>query len=120
MMQESKQEMDLDLRDLDSYHGTEGYHMGFFGVRCTDGINYISLNGYSWFVTDAIAVIRTKLSKEEFLSIKLNVNEDKTALLRISDGNNKILYSQTYKYTDARKNLNLFYADNVLMLSSEY
>ncbi len=120
MMQESKQEMDLDLKDLDSYHGTERYYKGFMGVLYTDGVYYISENGYSWFVTDAIAEIKTRLSKEGFLSITLNVNKDKTALLRISDGNNKILYSQTYKYTDARKNLNLFYADNVLMLSSEY
>lgn len=40
--------------------------------------------------------------------------------MEITDGNDNVLYRQNYDYTDAKRDLTLFYADNVLMLSGEY
>jgi len=111
---------DLELKDLGNFYGTQEYHQGFLGVLLTDGVAYISNNGYSWFVTDAISVIRTKLKDEEFLSIKLILLDGSRAKMVITDGNDKTLYEQDYLYTDAKRSLNLFYTDNVLMLSGEY
>jgi len=73
-------------------------------------------------VTDCIAVIKTdsKISREPFLSIKLKVNKDKTAVMTIDDGNNNILYTQEYGFTDAKRDLNLYFMNGVLMLNSEY
>jgi len=114
----NKEDEDLYLRDLDNYIGTEKYY-NVMGVYVTDGVKYIMENGYSWFVTDVIAVIRVKLKGEDFLSIKLTVKNDQ-AMMEITDGNDHVFYRQKYKWTDAKRNLTLFYMDNVLMLSNEY
>ena len=54
---------------------------------------------------------------------KLNVVdiiEDKTATVNITDGNKNILYIQKYKYTNCLRNINLYFTDGVLLLNSEY
>ena len=78
-------------------------------------------SGYSWFVTDALAVIEhcSFTKSNEFLCIKLLLNEGKGRMV-ITDGNDKKLYSQEYEFTDAQKELKLFWTGNVLMLSNEY
>ena len=112
---------DLKLTELGYFSGTEQYHK-VLNTNVTDGIKYIMDNGYSWLVTDMlIAIMGTpKLSQEEFIAIKLKVAEHK-AVVTVEDGNNNILYTQRYDYTDAEvKELMLFLTDNVLMLSGEY
>jgi hypothetical protein len=120
---------DLELKALNSYYGTQNYYQ-YMGVLFTDGVKYIMENGYSWFVTDAIAIIiahqkiRRHLQNDDFLTIKLKLNKDKdgftTADMIFEDGNYNQLYRQHYDFTDAKKELKLFYTGNVLMLSSEY
>jgi hypothetical protein len=115
---------DLDLEDLSNFIGTESYHKIslYPNVNLTDGITYVMRNGYLWFITDMLAVIKTKkeIINQDFLSIKLVINDDKTAIAEITDGNEKVLYKQEYKWTNGKKNLNLFFTNNVLMLSQEY
>jgi len=111
-------ETDLYLKDMGYYTGSEKYY-NVLGVYVTDGIKYIMENGYSWFVTDAIAVIRAKLKNEGFLTVALK-NQSDMATMEITDGNGHVFYRQEYKWSDAKRNLTLFYADNVLMLSGEY
>ncbi len=120
---------DLELKALNQFYGTQQYYR-YMGVLLTDGIRYIMENGYSWFVTDAIAVIvahpkiRRHLQKEDFLTIKLKLNKDKdgytTADMIMEDGNYNELYRQHYDITDAKRELKLFYTGNTLMLASEY
>jgi|GEM_PF-1051520 len=111
---------DLELRGLDYFIGSERYYK-LMDTLITDGIKYIMNNGYSWLITDALIVIKTKLINEEFLSIKLQVNKEKnTAIMLITDGNNRVLYKQYYNYTDAKRDLTLFFENNTLMLNSEY
>jgi len=111
---------DLELKELNSFTGTEHYY-NVMGALVTDGVKYIMDNGYSWFVTDALAVIKTKFRNKEFLSIKLQVNKEKQdATMLITDGNDNVLYKQYYKYTNAKIDLTLFFTDNVLLLSNEY
>lgn len=109
---------DLELKGLEQFCGTEQYHR-VMGMNATDGVAYIMQNGYSWFVTDAAAVIMMKLKGEEFLSVKLVV-KGTTAKMIITDGNEKTLYTQDYKYTDAKRDLNLYCTDGVIMLNGEY
>ena len=113
------EEIDLELKELNYFFGTEQYHKGFLGVNLTDGVFYVQENGYAWFISDVISVIKTKLKNEEFLSIKLNLNGNK-AEMSITDGNENVLYTQKYEWTDAKKELHFYFADNVLMLDSEY
>ena len=111
---------DLELRNLNQYTGSENVYRIFLGALATEGIIYIMENGYSWFVTDALSVIAVKFPKKQFLIITLNVNNDKTADMIIKDEQNRVLYKQHYEWTDAKRNLKLFYVDGVIMLSSEY
>jgi len=108
---------DLELKELNQFYGSEKYHH-YWGKILTDGVAYIADNGYSWFVSDIIAVINVKLARHGFLSIKLNVIDDEAKMV-ITDGNGKELHSQKYKYTNAKRNLNLFYTDGVMMLDTE-
>ena len=114
--------MDKSLKDLDSFNGTIDYtNSGLYRTKLTDGVVYIMSNGYSWFVTDVLAVIETKeiLKNEPFLSIKLKLENDKGKMI-ITNGNNKVFYTQDYDYTDAQKELQLYWTNEVLMLSREY
>ena len=111
---------DLDLKDLGHFTGTEQYH-NVMGTNITDGVAYIMNNGYCWFITDSLVIINSKLKNEEFITAKLKVNtEKKTAQMILTDGNDKILYTQDYEYTNAKRDLTLFFTDNVYLLDSEY
>lgn len=111
---------DLQLSELGYYCGTEKYtKMPLFTTVVTDGIAYIMQNGYSWLVTDALAYIENKLKDHEFLSIKLKLDSNNKHWV-IDDGNGNVLHEQKLQYTDAKKELTLFWSTNVLMLSGEY
>jgi hypothetical protein len=116
---------DLELKGLNGFIGTQNYYQ-YMGVLFTDGIRYIMENGYGWFVTDAIAVIvahqkiRRHLQKDDFLTIKLKLKGNSEADMIFEDGNYNELYRQHYDFTDAKKDLKLFYTGNVLMLNSEW
>jgi len=119
--------MDKKLRNLDMYYGSRNYYrIPIFKSVVTDGVKYIMDNGYSWFVTDALSIIDTKLAKKHsFLIVELNVDrKNKTAVMEIKsdDGVNvRTLYRKNYSYTDAEVDkLKLYWVEGVLMLSSEY
>jgi len=63
-----------ELEALNSFIGSQCYY-NVLGARITEGVKYVMENGYSWFVTDALAVIMTKwnLRNADFLVIRLNV-----------------------------------------------
>lgn len=112
-------EKELELKGLDQFCGTEKY-VNVLGANVTDGVGYIMKSGYSWFVTDFLAVRKTgKMVGQPFLAIKLELNGTK-AKMAVTDGNEKVLYEQKYGYTDAKRSFTLYFVDNVLMLSGEY
>jgi hypothetical protein len=117
---------DLELKALESFIGTENYYR-VLGVNVTDGIKYVMDNGYSWLVTDSLAVIRTKksLRAEPFLVVKFKVDRDKKqADVEINDGDKGagpiVYHKQHYDFTDARRDLTFYFADKVLLLAGEY
>lgn len=111
---------DLQLKGLGQFIGTTQYWKGWLDTNYTEGIKYISENGYSWFVTDAISIIKVKFMQEPFIVIMLKLLDDNKAQMIIDDGNGNVLYTQDYEYTDAKRELTLYFIDNVLMLSGEY
>lgn len=120
-MQTAEKPDDLELKALAGFIGTARYYR-VFGALVTDGVKYLMHNGYSWFVTDAIAVLKfkPKLKAESFLTVELHLAEDSEADLIITDGNENTLYRQHYDFTDAKRDLKLYFSNNVLMLASEY
>lgn len=107
--------------NLSNFTGTEHYY-NVLGTNVTDGINYIMNNGYSWFVTDQLINCKAmkKLKGEDFLSIKLKINEDQSAEATISDGDDKILNVQKYIFTNCITNISLYFTNNTLLLINEY
>ena len=97
----------------------------FMGCLLTAGThNFRVKNDCFWLFSDIIAVAITKLNKEDFLNCVLEIKED-TAVLKIDDGNNNILYTQKYKYTDLKKDIKFYAVKNhlgtyTLMLPEEY
>jgi len=114
---------DLELKELPYYTGTQHYY-NVFGIKATDGVKYCMDNGYSWFVTDAVAVIRCKpeIRKEPFLTVELRLSEEaeNEADMVITDGNYNELYTQHYRFTDAKRDLKLYCCDGVMLVPSEY
>ena len=112
---------DKELKDLGQFIGTTQYHkINMFSTNLTDGVVYVMENGYSWFITDSLAVIETKFKHKEFLSVKLKLLENNKAEMVITDGNDKVFYTQKYEYTDAKSEVDLYWCNNVFMVSSEY
>jgi len=112
---------DLELKDLGQYYGSVN-NINVLGIQCTEGIQYIMNNGYSWLVTDLLPKVKfdKMLMDEEFLSIELKLLADKGAQVTIGDGNGNVLHTQDYAYTDAKVELKLFLTNGVLMLAGEY
>jgi len=117
-----REEIDLELKDLDQFYGTEHYYNTWLNTLATDGAKYLMDNGYAWLVTDAISAIKIdpKLRNEEFLVIKLKLLKDGKAKMIIDDGNDNVLYEQIYEWTDAKKEVKLYFQNNVIFLSGEY
>ncbi len=113
----------MEKLNLNNFTGTEKYHKIDFTNKIigTDGIAYLMQNNYSWAITDALVIINEVIKNEEFISLKLNVNtKSKTADMIYTNGDNKEIHKQHYKYTDITENIEMFCTNNVLMLVSEY
>ena len=119
---------DLQLTQLNQYsNGTENiYRDRLTRIKYSEGVKYIAENGYSWFITDAMAVIKLtqKVRAEPFLTVKLILQPSNKAVLTIDDGGKdsnppKVLYRQYYDWTDAKVNFTLVYENDLLMLPSE-
>jgi hypothetical protein len=79
--------------------------------------------GAGWLFSDADVVYKMVVPDEEkhFVSVKMKVNPDSTAVVDYEDGDLNKLYQQKYKYTDFPKGEFKFYIiDNVMLLPSEY
>jgi hypothetical protein len=112
---------------LGGFTGTEAYHQGYMGVQLTDGTYFVGVNNASWLITDICSVLKVedKVKQEDFVAVKFKVNADNTAEVSYQDGNENVLYTQKYKYTDFNKTFQekevmFYYTNNVLMLSQEY
>jgi hypothetical protein len=123
---ESQNQPDLELKGLSNFYGSEHYYRLMGGINATDGVHYVMNNGYSYLVTDAIAVLRAHpklkqyLLHDDFVVIKLQRLPSNQALMLMEDGNGHELYRQAYVYSDAKVDLKLFYTNGVLLLASEY
>ena len=112
---------------LDQFSGTNEYFEGYLKTNWTDGIVYLAKNNCSWIVTDICSVVKTvkEVMIEPFIAIKLIKKGKDKATCIYTDGNDKELFKQEYKYTDIwkyikTKEIVFYYTNNVLMLSSEY
>jgi hypothetical protein len=109
--------------DLSQFYGSENlyFHPLFKAFRYTEGVKYLSDNGASWLVTDILYFLKNikKLKGQEFLHIVLKVADGK-GTLTFDDGNNNVLFTNKYEYTDFPLDcVSFYYEYNTLMLVTE-
>lgn len=115
----------LTPTDLRQFTGTENWHRHPVArsVLYTDGIQYLAETAGAYWLIDEIALAQSlpRVAAEEFQSWKLKVRPDHTALLACDDGNSKIVLSKEIPFTDfPLVEIAIYFANNVIMLTSEY
>lgn len=90
------------LEQLKGYTGSGSFYKDYLGVLITDGVkNLCDLCKSYWIISDmAVVLMQRFLNKEDFVVVKIKVNEDKSCKITLEDGNYNKLYEQEYKYTD--------------------
>lgn len=77
--------------------------------------------GAFWLVDKILLTTRAKKNLQEFGAWKLEVKEDKTAVLVCEDGNYNQLYCEQIEWTDfPLKRIELWFENGVLILPSEH
>jgi len=110
-------------RELAQCIGTEHYYkLRIPKITYTDGVKVFAEKAEAmWLVVDiGLYLFKPKLNRDPFLSITLKVKDNKGELV-FDDGNDNVLYTKTYGYTDCPEGeWKFFYCDGVLMVPSEY
>ena len=113
-----------EIKDsLNLFTGTEHYYQHPFGILYTDGVKFLADSCACYWLIDAVASWQyDELVKQtEFQVYKLKVNEDKSAVLNIEDGNYNIIQTQAIEYTDfPLDSIELWFTNNVCYLPSEH
>lgn len=109
--------------DLVAFIGTENWHRHTLNrhMLVTDGVKYFAETaGCYWFLDIVATEIFRIQATHPFLVIDLDVASD-NADIRVSDGNDAMLFTRHIHFTDAPDGLWRFYlTDNVVLLPSEY
>ena len=116
----TKEEIEAELMQ---FTGTEFYHKHPLGIMSTDGIDYLCQNCACFWLIDAVASWQfdKKVRKIEFKVFRLKVNEDKSAVLIIEDGNYNKIAQQIISYTDfPLEEIDLWFANGICYLPSEH
>jgi hypothetical protein len=116
--------------ELQHFCGTKMFFkIPLIGTRFTDGLKYLANEaGCFWLITDASVIAKSLSNRSHFITIDFKRLSEKEqfekqceAIINYSDGNDKIFETHRYNVTDfPLDELRLFFADNTLMLPSEY
>ncbi len=84
------------------FTGTENYWRWspLFNDVLTDGAKYIAEEMGAFWLMDVIASHLSRMGYEDFIHIKLDVEEDQSAVVTLDDGNDVVLVEQEIEYTD--------------------
>lgn len=117
--------MTLQQTDLHQFTGSECFyrHPLFRGFVYTEGVQYLAEKAGAYWLIDKIFACQQvpKLSAEGFQFWTLRVEEDRSARLACTDGNDRRLHRETLGYTDfPLPEIKLYFTDRTLLLPSEY
>jgi len=116
----------LNKSDLTQFTGTEQYYRHGINrkVLFTDGAKYVADTAGAYWLLDEIALIQPynkRVAAEEFQVWKLVVTPNRTATLTCDDGNDNIVYTKEFRYTDfPLDEITFYFTNNVIHLPSEY
>ena len=106
---------------LKEYNCTDNYYKYTNGLLITDGVKALAIMfGCYWFI-DVIASYQSQLKGEEFQVWSLGKNEDSSAVVVCTDGNNRIIKSQQIPFTDFNADEATVWVENgIALLPSEH
>ena len=112
----------LTENELRQFSGTEKWYKHLSGYLYTDGVLYVAQEGGAfWLIDKILLTTRAKNNLQEFGVWKLEVKEDKSAILVCEDGNYHQLYREKIEWTDFPLNkIYLWFENGVLILPSEH
>lgn len=110
--------------EIGYFVGTEKWYRLHPNVLCTDGIKFVLDTAQSYWLADVVFSIQIKpeVKAELFQFYELTVDLEKsTGKLKVTDGNDKVIYEQFFPYTDfPLSTFKFYFTDNVMLLPSEY
>ena len=123
-------QMTINEKDLRRFSGSETmtrFNSLFKNALLSEGALYLAQEGRAFWLMDIIASVQgLEAVKGEYFQVwRLQVNEDRSAVVTCDDGNGNVLYTQAIEYTDFSLDHIKLYAvkdgDNlVIMLPGEY
>jgi hypothetical protein len=103
------------------YTCTDHYYRSLFGMLYTDGIQALCTEFECYWLLDLICSWQPGLKSEDFQVWSIGVNEDESAIVICTDGNDKVLKTQRIPYTDFKaKEATIWVEGNVVLLPSEH
>ena len=111
--------------ELQEFHGTENYykHSLIKNIHYTDGVKYMAETADAFWLIDIVVSYQTesKIRDQHFQVYSLKVNDDRTAKVTITDGNDNVLASQEIEFTDFPiDEISIWCVDGIILLPSEY
>lgn len=111
--------------ELRQFTGSETFyrHSLFRGFIYTEGVQYLAEKaGVYWLLDHIFAQQAEKhIGVEPFQVWKIIVSEDKTAIIRLENGNDHLIQQYPLDYTDfPLEEFSLWLVDGTLLLPSEY
>jgi hypothetical protein len=107
--------------ELKEHTSSEHYHSYMCGMLLTDGALAMCEKFSCFWFADVICSYQHKLKNEEFQVWSLGKNEDSSAIVLCTDGNDRVLISQDIPWTDFKADVaTLWVEGNVILLPSEH
>ncbi len=121
----TQQTTPLTTSDLRQFTGTEHWyrHALMRSILFTDGTKYVADTAGAYWLLDEIAFAQADkhIAVEAFQLWKLKVHADQTATLTCENGNCNVILTKPIGYTDfPLEEISFYFADNVILLPSEY
>lgn len=111
--------------ELEQFSGTEQFYCDplFPEHIYTDGVKYLAEKAGAHWLLEYIfsSQVYRRLKGQEFQVWKLQVQENRSVIISVEDGNDNVLKSFKIPFTDfPMQSIDLWLVDSVLILPSEY
>lgn len=111
----------MNAIDTSQFTGTSTWwrHPLNLSVTYTDGARHVAEKGKAYWLLDRIAL--SKPRNTNFQVWNLEVNDDSTATITVTDADDNLIETIELVYTDfPPPGVKLFFIDNVILVPSEY
>lgn len=103
------------------FTGTDNYYRHFSGCQYTDGVQALCERFQCYWFLDVVCSYQLKLKAEEFQTWTLGKNDDDSAIVICTDGNENILQTQKIPWTDFEaKEATIWFVNGIALLPTEY